>query len=89
VPEEERFAQAWLIGKGQVYGGHEAVWQSLYMVPGGALLKPLRWIPGFQPVSRWIYRWVAEHRHSACRYLPPEGSAESRNAETTRAKESG
>ena len=36
-----------------------------------------------------FYRWVAEHRHSACRYLPPDGSSESRNADTTRAKESG
>lgn len=67
VGEEERYSQAWLIGEGHVHAGHEAGWHTLYLAPGGWLLRPLRWLPFFQPVSRAVYRWIADHRSSACR----------------------
>lgn len=71
VPPSERWDRAWLRQDGVLYGGHEAVWHALYTIPGGALLRPLRWIPGFQPLSRRIYRWVADHRARTCRLPSP------------------
>jgi predicted DCC family thiol-disulfide oxidoreductase YuxK len=67
VPPAERWDRAWLLQEGQLYCGHEAIWHALYAMPGGGLLRPLRWVPGFQPVCRWVYRWVADHRSPTCR----------------------
>ena len=71
VPPSERWDRAWLRQDGVLYGGHEAVWHALYTTPGGVLLRPLRWIPGFQPLSRCIYRWVAARRSRTCRLPSP------------------
>lgn len=68
VPPTERWDRAWLRLEGRLLGGHEAVWHALYAMPGGWLLRPLRWLPGFQPLSRWVYRWVADHRSTTCRF---------------------
>ena len=72
VDPETRFSQAWLVGEGKRYGGHEAIWQGAYLLPGGFLLRPLRWLPFFHPISQRVYRWVADNRSSACR-VPKEG----------------
>jgi predicted DCC family thiol-disulfide oxidoreductase YuxK len=67
VSQEERYSQAWLVGSGQRHAGHEAAWHALYLLPGGFLLRLLRWLPGFQSISRRAYRWVADRRSPACR----------------------
>lgn len=64
---EARFSQAWLAGRGRRHAGHEAVWHAAYQLPGGWLLRPLRWLPFFHPINRRLYRWVADRRSSACR----------------------
>jgi len=67
VAPEERYSQAWLQLNERLYAGHEAVWQGAYLLPAGFLLRPLRLLPGFHPVSRRLYRWVADRRSSSCR----------------------
>ncbi len=48
---------------GQRYGGAEAVFRVMAHVPGkGWWLTLYRRLPGFAPVSRVVYRWVANHR---------------------------
>lgn len=71
VPPAERWDRAWLLLDGTLHGGHEAIWHALYTLPGGRLLRPLRWLPGFQPINRWVYRWVADHRSTSCRLPNP------------------
>jgi predicted DCC family thiol-disulfide oxidoreductase YuxK len=70
VDEEERLAQAWLVAPdGRRWGGAEAIWHSLYLSPVlNLLLRPLRLLPGFHPISRRVYRWVAaQRRYAGCR----------------------
>lgn len=64
---EERFDQAWLVGEGRRYPGHESIWHSLYLLPLGSALRVLRLMPGFGAISHRAYRWVADKRKSACR----------------------
>jgi predicted DCC family thiol-disulfide oxidoreductase YuxK len=67
---EQRLSRAWLVAPdGRRWAGDEAIWHALYLAPLlGVLLLPLRWIPGFHPVSERVYRWVATHRRSlGCR----------------------
>jgi predicted DCC family thiol-disulfide oxidoreductase YuxK len=64
---EERFEQAWFAAGERLFAGHLAVWEGVYRVPGGWLLRPLRWLPGFNFVSDRVYRWVAAHRPRSCR----------------------
>jgi predicted DCC family thiol-disulfide oxidoreductase YuxK len=78
VDWETRLAQAWLSAPGgRRWGGAEAIWHALYRVPVlGPLLRPLRWLPGFHPLSRRVYRWVAaQRRNTGCR-LKPGGDPE-------------
>ena len=48
---------------GRRYSGAEAVFRVMSFVPkkGWWLALYLR-APGFAPVSRWVYRWIARHR---------------------------
>ena len=67
---EQRLSRAWLLAPdGRRWGGPEAIWHALYLAPVlGLLLRPLRWVPGFRPVSDIVYRWVATHRNQlGCR----------------------
>lgn len=48
---------------GRVAAGARAVPLLLEVLPGGALLRPLYWIPGVAWVGDRVYAWVAEHRH--------------------------
>ena len=67
---EQRLSRAWLVAPdGRRWAGDEAIWHALYLAPFlGLLLRPLRWLPGFHPLSEWVYRWVAIHRRSlGCR----------------------
>jgi predicted DCC family thiol-disulfide oxidoreductase YuxK len=75
---ETRYSQAWLVAPdGRRWAGAEAIWHALYLAPLlGSVLRPLRWLPGFHPISRRVYRWVAaQRRHTGCR-LPRTGSHE-------------
>jgi len=48
---------------GQIFSGAEAVFRALAQVPGkGQGLWFYRHVPGFAPVSRGVYRFVAGHR---------------------------
>ena len=70
IPPERRLDQAWLVAPdGRRWGGHEAIWHALYLSPLlGLLLRPLRWVPGFHPISERVYRWIASHRRTlGCR----------------------
>jgi predicted DCC family thiol-disulfide oxidoreductase YuxK len=77
---DERLSRAWLIAPdGRRWGGAEAIWHALYLAPLlGVLLRPLRVLPVFHPVSERVYRWVAAHRGgSACRLdRSPHGQTE-------------
>lgn len=67
---ETRSSQAWLVAPdGRRWSGAEAIWHAVYLAPVlGALLRPLRWLPGFHPISQRVYRWVAaQRRHAGCR----------------------
>jgi predicted DCC family thiol-disulfide oxidoreductase YuxK len=67
---EQRLSRAWLVAPhGRRWAGDEAIWQALYLAPVlGLLLRPLRWLPGFRPISRRVYAWVATHRRQlGCR----------------------
>lgn len=81
LPPAERFSRAWLVGPGGRFGGHEAGWHSLYLLPGGWLLRPLRRLPGFQPISRWLYDRLAERRGSTCAVEPRAGARASGSRE--------
>jgi predicted DCC family thiol-disulfide oxidoreductase YuxK len=49
---------------GQIFSGAEAVFRALAQVPGkGRSLWCYRHVPGFAPVSRAVYRFVAGHRY--------------------------
>jgi predicted DCC family thiol-disulfide oxidoreductase YuxK len=49
---------------GQIFSGAEAVFRALAQVPGkGWGLWFYRHVPGFAPVSRAVYRFVAGHRY--------------------------
>lgn len=69
----ERYTQAWLVwpdrpaAPGERLGGDRAIWAALYLVPGGGLLRPLQYLPGFAYLSRALYRWVANRRPTTCR----------------------
>lgn len=63
----ERYRQAWGSDGTRLYAADRSVWEALYRLPGGWLLRSLRLIPGFDWVSFRVYRWVAEHRSPACR----------------------
>jgi predicted DCC family thiol-disulfide oxidoreductase YuxK len=70
---EQRLSRAWLIAPdGQRWGGDEAIWHALYLSPLlGPLLRPLRRIPGFRPISEWVYAWVARSRRQlGCQIKP-------------------
>jgi predicted DCC family thiol-disulfide oxidoreductase YuxK len=67
VKPEERYDRAWMKWDEQILGGHEAMWHSLYLLPFGFILRPLRFLPWFHPISRRFYRFVAEHRSPKCR----------------------
>ena len=58
---EARLSRAWLVAPdGRRWGGAEAIWHALYLSPVLILvLLPLRWVPGFRPISEWVYAWVA------------------------------
>jgi predicted DCC family thiol-disulfide oxidoreductase YuxK len=74
LSREQRLSRAWLIAPdGRRWGGAEAIWHALYLVPLlGLLLRPLRWLPGFHSISEQVYWWVASHRGSAaCRLDQP------------------
>lgn len=50
---------------GQIYGGAEAVFRALAQVPGKDWgLWFYRHVPGFAPVSRAVYRFVAGNRYA-------------------------
>ncbi|MBI3910046.1 MAG: DUF393 domain-containing protein [Armatimonadetes bacterium] len=62
VPAEERLRHAWLLAPdGRRWMGADAIWHTLYLAPGGWLLRPLRRLPGFHWISDRLYDWVA-HR---------------------------
>ncbi len=63
----ERFSQSWLVRAGIRHGGHECMWHCLYLLPLGFLFRPLRLLPGFHPLSRRLYRRIADSRNPACR----------------------
>jgi predicted DCC family thiol-disulfide oxidoreductase YuxK len=70
IPPDRRLEQAWLVAPdGRRWAGPEAIWHALYLAPLlGPSLRPLRWLPGFHPISQRIYGWVATHRRSlGCR----------------------
>jgi predicted DCC family thiol-disulfide oxidoreductase YuxK len=70
LDSETRFSQAWLVAPdGRRWSGAEAIWHALYLAPVlGPILRPLRWLPGFHPISRRVYQWVAaQRRHTSCR----------------------
>jgi len=67
---EQRLSRAWLVAPdGRRWAGDEAIWHALYLAPVlGALLIPLRSLPGFRSVSKRVYAWVATHRRQlGCR----------------------
>jgi predicted DCC family thiol-disulfide oxidoreductase YuxK len=67
---EQRSSRAWLVAPdGRRWSGPEAIWHALYLAPRlGPLLRPLRWIPGFRPISDVVYGWIATHRNQlGCR----------------------
>ncbi len=67
VKPEERYDRAWMKIDDRILGGYEAMWNSLYLLPFGFILKPLRYLPGFHPISDRFYRFVADHRSPQCR----------------------
>jgi predicted DCC family thiol-disulfide oxidoreductase YuxK len=75
---EDRLARAWLVvPDGNRWGGPEAIWHALYLIPLlGPLLRPLRRLPGFHPVSERVYQWVASRRRNlGCRLDPARKKA--------------
>ena len=67
LSDAERYSQSWVADRGRLYGGSDGMWECFYRLPGGFLLRPLRWLPGFQAASRRFYRWIANRRSPACR----------------------
>ena len=67
-----RYNQAWMVDEqGKIYGGPRAMWQCFYRLPGGFLLWPIQWIPGFWPMSGVIYRFIANRRTPECKLKHP------------------
>ena len=63
---QQEFVTAVQLGDsdGQIFSGAEAVFRALAQVPGkGWGLWFYRHVPGFAPVSRAVYRFVAGHRY--------------------------
>jgi predicted DCC family thiol-disulfide oxidoreductase YuxK len=61
----ERLAESVVLVEpdGRVAHGAEAVFRSIAHVPGhGGWLWLYRRVPGFRPMSEWLYRWVARNR---------------------------
>lgn len=54
---------------GTTYRGAAAVFRAMAMRPAYAVLWWLyRYLPGFRPISEWVYRWVADHRTFVSRW---------------------
>lgn len=59
---------------GRVYRGARALPAILRYVPGGAILRPLLFIPGVLPIADRVYDRIAANRHKlgcggdSCRY---------------------
>lgn len=54
---------------GDVYAGAAAAREMLRWLPGGAVLRPLFYIPGAQWLADVTYRYIAEHRDSLSRWM--------------------
>jgi hypothetical protein len=70
LPPDRRLEQAWLVAPdGRRWAGPEAVWHALYLSSVlGLLLRPLRGLPGFHPLSRQLYQSISSRRRSqGCR----------------------
>ncbi len=68
ISRQQFLESVWLIEpNGKITAAAEAVFRAL------ATSKWWRWLlflyrtlPGFAPLSEWIYRWVAKHRSTQC-----------------------
>lgn len=61
---------------GRVFAGARVLPPMLRYLPGGALLRPLLFVPGVLPVGDRVYAWIARNRHrfgcggDACSWTP-------------------
>jgi len=68
ISQKQWKQSVWLIEpNGRITSAAEAIFRAM------ATARSWRWLmlfyhflPGFAPVSEWVYRWIARHRSSRC-----------------------